>query len=316
MCSGIVKRLRNHPSIFAWACMNEAFGETLPAKVPQAKNAPLLAVGSALQAMCRELDPSRPTIRNSGVPDDLEAGDSHNYIGSLASGEFLDIYGTTEKLNTEFGFDAPPSEVRLRRVPVLHRRLGPMLGAIASLHDYQYYFLKYFMEHYRMQKYAPCSGYFQFMWIDFCPQSLYGVYDYWGQAKAEGLGGGLQAMRESNQPVGVFLEFKDAPVAIHACNDLPRDLGPCRAEWRAFDGEGRQVAHGEAPVRLGPDSHACVCDVKFEAFKRCRIALRLTDASGAVLAENAYVNPFDMPRRPKHYPQRFDAELGMRTWGA
>jgi len=62
---------------------------------------------------------------------------------------------------------------------------------VAELHDYQYRLLKYYIEHYRIQKYSPNAGYFQFMWIDLSPQSFYGIYDYWGNAKTEGLGGGF-----------------------------------------------------------------------------------------------------------------------------
>ena len=297
--------------------MNEAFGDALPPKgqrVPTPES--LLSMGTALLDMCGRLDPGRPTIRNSGPPfeDDL-SGDSHNYRGSLASGEFLDIHGTAEPLNTEFGFDAPPAPDQLKALERLSRRLEKVLPDIERLHDYQYYLLKYYIEHYRMQKHAPCGGHFQFMWIDLCPQSFYGVYDFWGRAKSLGLGGGLRAMRESNQPIGIFMEFKDAPIALHAVNDLPRDLGPCRASWRVLDGDAAVVDQGEALSPVGPDSHARICDLAFAPLKLCTVQLRLEGADGLLLAENTYVNPFDMPRRPKDYPERFDAELGMRTYG-
>ena len=95
------------------------------------------------------------------------SGDGHDYTGSLSGGEFQSIYGRKEKLATEFGVDAPPVATQAHLVPEIAKALADVLPDIARLHDYQYHLLKYYMEHYRMQKYAPCGGYFQFMWIDF-----------------------------------------------------------------------------------------------------------------------------------------------------
>ena len=66
-------------------------------------------------------------------------------------------------MSTEFGVDAPPVPSQARLVPEIASRLRDVLPRVAQLHDYQYHLLKYYMEHYRMQKYAPCGGYFQFM---------------------------------------------------------------------------------------------------------------------------------------------------------
>jgi hypothetical protein len=95
---GMVKKLRNHPSIICWICINEA----------QRRNEALTSPGPQVVAEVHRLDPTRPTIRNSDYKDDLESGDAHDYRGSLGQGHYTDIFGSTEKLATEFGVDAPP----------------------------------------------------------------------------------------------------------------------------------------------------------------------------------------------------------------
>jgi|SRR5271157_1186014 len=188
----------------------------------------------------------------------------------------------------------------------------------AELHDYQYRLIKYYIEHYRIQKYDPNAGYFLFMWIDFCPQSFYGVYDYWGRPKVEGLGGGLRALEESNTPIGIFMEYKDTPLALHAVNDSLVDLGDCVAEWTVATESGDEVTRGKVPVHLGPDSHARVGDLSFQVQKGVayRLALRLRAPDGRELARNVYLDPFHHPRLPEGYALRMDPDIGMRLWWA
>jgi len=306
-----IGRLRNHPSIICWIAMNEA--SWVEGGI-RSKTRP----GPQLVAEALKLDPARPVIKNSGDSKALDSGDAHDYRGSLAGGEFKDIFDSKEKLSTEFGVDAPPAAGSLRQVPRLADRLRDVLPRVAELHDYQYRLIKYYIEHYRIQKYAPNAGYFQFMWIDFCPQSFYGIYDYWGRPKSDGIGGGLRALEESNQPIGIFLEYKDAPVALHAVNDSPRDLGDCTAEWTVSNEQGERVTAGSAKVRLGPDSHARVADLKFQIDPavRYRIALELRGPDGRELAGNVYRDPFHFPAHPRGHPARMDHELGMRLWWA
>jgi beta-mannosidase len=82
----MIERLRNHPSVICWIAMNEATwieggirGKTRP--------------GPQLVAEAGKLDPARPVIKNSGERDSIESGDGHDYRGSLAGGEYKDIYG-------------------------------------------------------------------------------------------------------------------------------------------------------------------------------------------------------------------------------
>ncbi|MBI2942498.1 MAG: beta-galactosidase [Chloroflexi bacterium] len=309
----LIRRLRNHPSVICWVCLNEPGGGQ---QSELARSQP----GPQLVAAARHLDPTRPTIKSSGHPDDPESGDSHTYLGSLDGNEthYTDVHGTTEKLCTEFGFDAPPAAARVHRVPRMAARLARVLPRIGELHDYQYRLTKYYVEHYRIQKYAPCAGYFQFMWIDLCPQSFYGVYDHWGCPKGEGSGGGLRALEESNAPIGILMEHRDGPVALWAVNDLLADWGTCVAEWVVTTEEGEVVARGEARFALGPDARVRVGDLRFPVppeSVRC-VALTLRDAEGRALARNLYRDPFRHPPHPAGHPQRMDHELGMRLyWG-
>jgi beta-mannosidase len=279
-----------------------------------------------LTAEANRLDPTRPVIENSGISNDLASGDTHDYRGALNGGNstYFDIYGTPEdgfgsppNLVTEFGVDAPPAISSLHAIPEAAARLSEVLPRVAELHDYQYRLLKYYIEDYRIHKYSPNAGYFQFMWIDFSPQSFYGVYDYWGVPKTEGLGGGLRAMMESNQPVGIFMEHKDKPVALYAVNDSSTDLGKCTAHWHVSSSKGA-IADDAQPVQLGPDSHQKIRDLTFPVAEgeSYEITLDLVSPDGKILAHNEYVDPFRPQPRPQGYPERMDDELGMRLWWA
>ncbi|MCC7354227.1 MAG: beta galactosidase jelly roll domain-containing protein [Anaerolineae bacterium] len=304
----MVRLLQNHPSIIGWVCINEPRGGSKGELLTRSP-------GPQLEAEAQRLDPTRPTIRGSGVPDDLASGDSHNYTGSLKGGNarYTDIYGTTEKLNTEFGFDAPPSAENLRRVPAAYQRLRPIVADIEALQYYQYRLLKYYVEHYRITKYRPCSGYFQFMFIDLCPQSFYGVCDWWGVPKE-----GLKALEESNQPVGIFMEHREEPVAIWAVNDLDHAFPRSVVSWRVVDESGTLVAEGESRVDLSADAAVRVSDLTFavQPEKQYRVSLFLRDASGSLLAQNVYRDPFHHPPRPQGHPERMSHELGMRLYSA
>ena len=139
----MIQRLRNHPSIICWIAMNEASADN-------GRYRALVRPGPQLVAEAKRLDPSRPVIKNTGDRDDLESGDGHDYRGSLAGGEYLSIYGSKEKLATEFGVDAPPAPDSARLVPRMAERLREVLPRVAELHDYQYWLLKYYIEHYRI----------------------------------------------------------------------------------------------------------------------------------------------------------------------
>ena len=288
----LVKLLRNHPSVIAWIAMNEVFwgegsGEGM---VKGHTKSEAKALGAKLIAAARELDASRPVIENSGMPNDPASGDTHDYRGSLNGGgsTYFDIdtnsgdgLGSPPKLVTEFGVDVPPAMSSLLAVPEAAKRLRDVLPCVSQLHDYQYHLLKHYIEHYRMQKHSPNAGYFQFMWIDFSPQSFYGVYDYWGVPKTEGLGGGLRALQESNQPIGIFMEHSTEPRALYAVNDTATDLGNCIARWHVTT-SNEVIMEDSQSVQLGPDSHRKIREFRFpvKAGQTYKVVLELLASDG------------------------------------
>jgi hypothetical protein len=127
-----------------------------------------------------------------------------------------------------------------------------------------------------------------------------------------------QIALESNQPLGIFMQYRDAPVAIHAVNDTGTDLGEVMAGWRVTLASGELVAEGRRAIALGPDSHVRVADLNFAAApeRTYHVVLNLESKAGKILSHNEYDDPFHHPRRPEGFPERMDHELGMRLWWA
>ena len=308
-----VKMLKRYSAMFCWITMNEPGLEDPLGK--SSGRAMTVNPGPRLYEAVRALDPSRPIIKGSFCEDDLTSGDSHNYIGSLCGhdGHYADIYGTVEKLNTEYGFDAPPCLFSLRQCPPAYKRLSGIADRLEEIGEYQYRLLKYFTEHYRMQKYAPNSGYVQFLFNDMCPQSFYGVYDWWGLPKR-----GLDAMLESNQPVGVFLKYsREATDGIYVVSDEPEPLGEVELRYVFTDENGDIVSEGTQALTLAADSLVRAADVRFEAgqYRKLNCALVLT-RKGVVLSRNRYEDLFHMPEHVEGHPERISHELGMRLYFA
>ncbi len=319
----MVTNLRNHPSILCWVCMNEPDIWMLGIQMGMMKKVEPMPVsmmnerpGPQLVAAIKKLDPTRPYIKGSIQSFDPESGDLHNYFGSLIGEQtrYTDIYGMPEKLNTEFGFDAPAGTESLRKVPEIYDRLKTLIeaGKLEELQYYQYRLLKYFIEHYRMMKYRPNSGYFQFLFTDICPQSFYGVYDWWGVPKP-----GLKALEESNGPLGVFMEYKDSPVAICVVNDLLETFSGCSVEWTISNADGKLLNSGRKELDIPEDCAVRLCDFAFEvdAVESYRVCFELKDKSGKRIAWNVYDDAFHHPAHPKGHPGDMSHELGMRVFG-
>ena len=320
-----VDLLKRHPAIICWIAMNEP--GLLDAE--QAKEAEEDAAagmrghsrsmdvnpGPALYRAICEHDPTRPVIKGSFCEDDPYSGDSHNYIGSLHGDgtQYVEIYGTTEKLNTEYGFDAPPCIDSLKKEPALYRRLSGIADRFEEIWEYQYKLLKFYTEHYRMQKYAPNSGYVQFLFNDMCPQSFYGIFDWWGLPKP-----GLDAILESNMPTGIFLRHNDARLdGIYAVNDLLTPVGGCTVEWVITDEAHHVVCKGSRDITLGADCCVRVCDLGVEAApgQHLNVALFVRQ-NGQVLFANHYKDVLNLPEHIQGHPSRISHELGMRLYFA
>ncbi|WP_424766429.1 glycoside hydrolase family 2 protein [Paenibacillus sp. sgz302251] len=304
--------LNDHPSVINWICLNE------PGVFDNAGRsegyAMQISPGPQLYDTVTRIDPSRPVIKGSFCDDDLTSGDSHNYTGSLEAPDvhYTAIYGTTEKLNTEYGFDAPGCASNLKTIGPVNKRLANIIDDIDDIQYYQYRLIKYFTEHYRIQKYRPCSGYVHFMFIDLCPQSFYGVYDWWGIPKM-----GLKALTESNQPLGVFMEQSaDKPVGIWFVNDLEQPLGTCSVEWTVTDDSRALVSSGTRTVEVGGDSSSYITDLSFEVdgSKKYRVSLIVKDGNGKTIASNRYEDAFNHPVHVKGHPWRMNHEYGVRVY--
>jgi beta-mannosidase len=306
--------LDDHPSLIGWICLNEP-GVFDPGGRTSG-HAMQVSPGPRLYAAVTALDPSRAIIKGSFCFDDPNSGDSHNYAGSLegAAGHYTDIDGTHEKLNTEFGFDTPGSLANLRREPELYARLGAYPDIVADAQEYQYRLLKYYIEHYRTQRYRPCSGYVQFMFIDLSPQSFYGIYDWWGLPKRS-----LDAMTESNQPIAVLIEqtAKEAR-AVWLINDTSRNLGAVTVTWRIADDTGREIAGGSRVVACGPNYGEQIAELTIVAEDSRPIHASITarDAAGRIVAANRYRDIFGHPPHVKGHPARMSHELGMRLYSS
>lgn len=305
--SEMIDKLAAHPSIGSWICYNEPDGR---------EKGYFMRKGPApqLASLARMFTPAIPYIIGSYCDKDYESGDTHNYCGSLNGQKthYLDTEKIIEKFNTEFGFDAPPCLETMIRDRAIVKRLNPAKQEIDTIQYYQYRLLKFYIENYRSNKHDPCMGYFQFMFIDLCPQSFYGVYDYYGVEKK-----GLEALLESNQPLAIILREKAGVPILSVVNDTLCSYSSCRAEVRAFDAGRRIIFESFFILDISPDSilKAGECDGIRPIKGNIReIRLVLKDETGKELASNRYDDPFNHPPHPAGHPHRMSHELGMRLY--
>lgn len=299
-------RLRNHPSIYCWVLLNEPRGDNFLHQCP----------GPQFIEAAGRMDPQRPTILSSWDRNDPQSGDSHNYMGSLdgAHTHYSDIYGTTEKFNTEFGMDALPCFSTLRNEPELVQILGRVVDGIDRIQYYQYRYIKYFIEHYRIQKFAPCSGHYQFLLTDCAPTSHFGAWDWKGLPKYA-----VRAFEESNQPIGILMETrKHTPVAIWIVNDLLKAYPGAVAAWQFTDDLDKCVWDGEAMLDITANSRIKVTDIPFVPVegREYTVTLELRDREGKLLARNLYEAAFNPPEHVKGHPDYVHHGIGLRTYWA
>lgn len=309
----MISTLKGHPSIICWVVLNEpdVWKIFTGGLLEQTKEDELMlqTLCSSLLSTLKAIDPDRPYIKASREEDDPESGDTHTYIGSLATGtDYTDIAGTKEKLNSEFGMDIPSCEQSLYKDRRIFRRLLPIIPKLDELQYYQYKLVKYYIEHYRMQKYYPCSGYFQFMFIDLCPQSFYGIFDYYGIPKP-----GYRAVLESGQPVGVFARrvSKDE-MEIMIANDLLKEFD---VDVRyAVKKDGIAVKSGRLGIKLPPDSLVEAGSIHQEDLDGLELDLVIVDRSGKELSRNHYDELFKEMPHIKGHSLELDNEIGMRLF--
>lgn len=306
-----VRLLDRHVSIICWICLNE------PGVVDEIRGTHGVAMsespGPQVYKAVSELDSTRPIIKGSFCDDDPTSGDSHNYTGSLDRAEepYTAIDGTTEKLNTEFGFDAPGDFSNLRHLGDLSKRILGLESIVPELQHYQTRLVKYYLEHYRCQKGNPNWGYVQFMFIDLCPQSFYGVLDWWGLPKP------LYAeLTRINQPVGVYLDQTAHHInGIVAVNDYPGKIVDSAVSWCLINRGTQLRIKGESTLDLMSDAVNNIETIDLDddgSVWDAHLAVRNTN--GKIIATNEYSDIFGHPDHPKGHPDRISHEYGVRVY--
>lgn len=319
----VVERLKRHASLGCWILLNEpdkwktsivTNGGCSLTEIISQPDSVSRAIGLPLRDAVRRLDPAHPYIRASYNEDDPESGDSHNYLGSLRGEktQYTEIRGTKEKLVTEFGMDVPGNVQELYRDRAVYEALRPVEEKLAELGLYQYKLLKYYIEHYRCQKYAPCSGYFQFMFIDLCPQSFYGVLDYWGVPKM-----GWTAIEESNAPLAVMACLPEEGDSREAEIILVNDGETCYSGtvYWSLTQNGRVTRSGNRHAEVGADGRTiCGRLPEIEPAEDTELRLVFRGDNGRTLCTNSYLAPFYEPKHVEGHPSEINSELGVRIY--
>lgn len=306
-----VRQIKHYAAIVCWVCLNEpGMGDIeKPIDCKAMKDGGL---GDKLIKMLTCVDKGmHPFIKGSFVTEDLLSGDSHNYLGSLHGGTYKEIFGTVEKLNTEFGFDAISCEESLKKTPAIYSRLKEFVGRIEEIQDYQYHIIKYYMEHYRMQKYSPNAGYGHFLFCDISPNSMYGVVDWYGLPKK-----GLAAIYESNMPIGVFLRFNEEKIyALYAVNDNYESIEGCKLRLVLTDSNRKCLLDTVFSVDLPADDKVLVTDeISYEMPENRIVNAYLTlEKNGKYLARNHYHDILKM-RSTVRIPNLVSHEIGLRIF--
>ncbi len=291
----MVHLLGSHPSIMLWSLHNEPpwtpDGAFLGHDIQQAGTNRDMDRASA--ARVRALDPTRPAIPASGESD------QHLYHGWY-TGAWLDNRGLRPPFPTEFGVQALPN----RASPVwatvntnwpveaddpswahagyqsifwaspgvgLPAQYASMGEYAAESQRYQAFSIRYVIDQWRRQKFAPTGGYLHFLFTDGWPAITWSVLDYYRLPKA-----GYQALAEASRPVRLCLDLDpqggltaahgfhlvwpedgQLNLGLYLVNDDYRLSGPVTVRWRLEPGPGagrlawlRRLPAGRAALAL------------------------------------------------------------------
>lgn len=259
--------LGSHPSIILWSMHNEPpwtpDGSFLGADVHDSETNRQLDQSAAECA--RALDSTRPTIAASGEFD------QHLYHGWY-TGSWRDNRNLHPTFPTEFGVQALPNldsavwETVNTNWPVdiddptwAHAGyqslfwISPGVGAssqyaslaeyVAESQAYQAFYIRYTIDQWRRQKFAPVGGYIHFLLTDGWPAITWSVLDYGRHPKV-----GYRALAEVSRPVHVCVDLEDGytvggafhltyPIGarfranLHCVNDDYRLSGRAQLAW-------------------------------------------------------------------------------------
>lgn len=125
---------------------------------------------------------------------------------------------------------------------------------------YQSELNRYYLDRFRLAKYAPNGGVMPFMFTDPNPAIQWSVVDYWRVPKQS-----YYALQKAMRPLYAFLTFDRPSRKVHGrplridayiVNDTTDDLGEVASTLRITDAAGNVVAEHRATHAVGPDSPA------------------------------------------------------------
>lgn len=321
----MVELLYNHPSIVVWCAHNESPWDApwMADRVPSYDPRQNKRLDQRLQALARELDPTRHVHLNSGT------GDTHPYPGWYYGRwqDFANLPGTP--MVTEYGAQALPNlETMQRMFTTLELKYdsgearqawefhdfqpqetfdiaGVPRGEsieefIANSQGYQANLIQFATESYRRAKYNPVQGLFHFMFVEDWPSITWAVVDYYRLPKR-----GFYALQTAMQPVLPSIEWRNeefsgvgVPVYRHSqdfwanlwvVNDTPRAFSGAVLDWRIEDEAGQAVSSGHPEVDVPPDSAAQYATVTNPelASGTYTLVVTLINARGEAVGHNA-----------------------------
>ncbi|MCA5963100.1 hypothetical protein LC724_25585 [Blautia sp. RD014234] len=130
---------------------------------------------------------------------------------------------------------------------------------------------------------------------------------------------GLQAMLESNSPVGVFAKYRDVLDGLYAVNDTDKKYEDCEVFWVITETEsGNVVEHNNGKIHMEPDSVREIIHFPegYGEGQRWNLYVSMTDHEGNCIAQNSYRDIFALSSRVKGHPERMSHETGMRIYWA
>jgi beta-mannosidase len=263
-----------------------------------------------LAALFRRLDPSRPSLANSG------AGDGHTYPGwywgkwtvasEIPGGAFVSEYGAQaapnlETLHTYLDEDSTIQDWSFHGFQhhEIHTNVGVNILAntleeiVERTQHYQARQLQFATEYYRRRKRERVQGVIPFMFVDPWPCISWSVVDHLRRPKL-----GYHALARAMQPVLPSIEAADdtyspddPPVfGVWWVNDLHRSFTDAILSWRLVDVGGGCLEQAETTVQITADAarRVMVAGPFQPPPGRYRLESLLTDRDGVVLGANQW----------------------------
>jgi hypothetical protein len=125
------------------------------------------------------------------------------------------------------------------------------------------------------------------------------------------------ALRQASTPLQVSLEHDGRrPIALWIFNDTLHEYPQAVIRWVIRGPGGAVLLDGETPCSVGSNQsqHVGRAAWTIDPAEAESVELRLIGPQGAILAENSYPRPFDLPSRPAGYPWKFDPVLGCKVF--